>query len=111
MDAPLFPSGSAFNGNAFNANRISSNLYEYRSGSIKNQEKTYFVSLTRWCNENFITKKVGRNLLAKNLLIGQRLYGQWWVCANRECLQQLLDYLNLDELFFDPNGHLGIARS
>ncbi len=59
------------------------------------------MSLTAWCNNNFISKDIGRTLIEKKLLIAQRLYGQWWVCANLECIEELLDYLALDELYFD----------
>ena len=96
MDAPIKPSGSGFNTNQFNGNRIKS--------TITNRQKTFYVSLTKWCDENFITKRVGRTLLAKKLLIGQRLMGQWWVCANPDCIDELLEYLGLEQLFFDaPN--------
>ena len=100
MDAPLLPSGSAFNYNKFNGNRIRSYLLDEE----KKPKTTNYVSLTDWCNNNFITKRIGRTLLTKRLLIGQRLYGQWWVCANLNCLEELLEYLGLEELFFDADN-------
>ena len=104
MNVPLNVSGSAFNGNTLQAHQIKSNLYEYQNQQIINQEKTNYVSLTEWCNRNFISKRIGRNLLAKHLLIGQKLFGQWWVCANQDCLLSLLDYLGVEQLIFDANN-------
>lgn len=91
-----YASGSAFNGNQINSTHPLSRL--------KNREKTNYVSLTDWCKNNFISKNVGRNLIEKKLLIAQRLYGEWWVCANLECMEELLDYLNLDALYFDADN-------
>jgi len=96
MDAPIRPSGSGFNINQFNGNRIKT--------SIENSNRTNYVSLTLWCQNNFISKRLGKTLLAKKLLIGQRLKGKWWVCANPECIEELLDYLGLDQLFFDATN-------
>lgn len=90
-------SGSAFNENKFKGNRIKYNF----SGKTK----INYVSLTQWCRENFISKTKGKDLLKKRLLIGQRLNGQWWVCANKDCLEDLLLYLDLDKLFFDANNN------
>lgn len=104
MDAPLLPSGSAFNGNTLQSNYIKSNLYKYNNQVLVNEEITNYVSLTQWCNGNFISKDIGRTLIAKKLLIAQKLYGQWWVCANQECLQELLDYLGVEQLLFDANN-------
>ena len=88
--------GSAFQDNEINNTHPISHL--------KGREKTNFVSLTQWCAQNFISKKVGRNLIKKKLLIGQRLFGQWWVCANLNCYQELLDYLGIEQLFFDAEN-------
>lgn len=89
-------SGSAFNGNRIQGNRAISHL------SDRNQ--TNYVSLTEWCEKNFITKRVGYSLIQKRLLIGQKLHGQWWVTSNPECLEQLLEYLQVDQLTFDANN-------
>ena len=89
-------SGSAFNQNKFKGYRIKS--------SLSGRNKTNYVSLTEWCEKNFISKDVGRKLLKKKLLIGQRFKGQWWVCANIECMENLLIYFDLPELFFDANN-------
>ena len=89
-------SGSAFQDNEINNTRPISHLSD--------RERTNFVSLTQWCENNFISKRVGRNLIKKKLLIGQRLYGQWWVCANLNCYQELLDSLGLEQLFFDAEN-------
>lgn len=93
-------SGSAFNGNKLNSSHPLTTL------KIKDRDIVHYVSLTIWCNNNFISKKIGRNLIKKKLLIAQRLYGQWWVCANLLCLSQLLDYLGLDKLYFDAPNEL-----
>jgi hypothetical protein len=42
-------------------------------------------------------------LIAKKLLIAQRLYGQWWVRSNPACLEELLNYLGIEQLFFDAS--------
>ncbi|MEO0934207.1 MAG: hypothetical protein AAFY21_10780 [Cyanobacteria bacterium J06641_2] len=96
MDAPIRPSGSAFNNNKFNGNRI--------KGTITGRTVTNYITLTKWCKGNFISKKIGRTLLAKNLLIGIRHKGQWNVCANPDCLEELLDYIGLEELFIDAQN-------
>ena len=91
-------SGSAFNGNKLNSSHPITKL------KIIDRDITQYVSLTRWCKENFISKDIGRTLIKKKLLIAQRLYGKWWVCANLKCLPELLDYLGLAKLYFDaPN--------
>lgn len=105
MDAIQFNSGSAFNGNPLQAKRVKSNLYKEENNQLVDIEKTNYASLTDWCNRNFISKDIAHTLLAKKLLIGQKLYGRWWVCANRECLIELLDYLNIEELFFDAENN------
>lgn len=92
-----YPSGSAFNGNKLNSYRPTTRL--------KDREKTNYVSLTDWCKNNFVTKRVARNLIKKKLLIAQGLHGQWWVSANLECLDELLDYLGLDALYFDADNN------
>lgn len=86
-------SGAAFNRNKFKGNRIKS--------SLNNRNKTYYISLTKWCNGNFISKDIGRNLLKKKLLIGQKYKGQWWVCTDENCKEFLLDYLGLEQLYLD----------
>ena len=96
MNEDLKISGAAFNRNKFKGNRIKS--------SLNDKNKIYYISLTKWCEGNFISKKTGRNLLIKKLLIGQRYKGQWWVCANQDCQEALLDYLKLEQLYLDaPN--------
>lgn len=88
--------GSAFNGNTTQANQPIS--------SIKNRERTNYVSLTEFCQRNFITKRIGYKLIKKKYLIATRKFGQWWVCANPDCQTELLDYLNLDSLYFDADN-------
>lgn len=89
-------SGSAFNGNTIQGSRPFS--------AIPGRERTNYVSFTDWCSGNFITKRIGYQLIKRRLLIGQKLYGQWWVCANPDCLEQLLEYLGVEELLFDANN-------
>jgi hypothetical protein len=89
-------SGAAFNGNTLMGTRPLSQIPE--------KEKTRYVSLTEWCEGNFISKRQGRNLIKKKLLIAQRLYGQWWVCANPHCLDTLLEYLGITKLIFDADN-------
>ena len=91
-----YASGSGFITNNLNFNRPITRL--------KDRERTNYVSLTLWCKENFISKKIGRNLIKKKLLIAQRLYGQWWVCTNPNCLEELLNYLGVEQLNFDANN-------
>lgn len=96
MTRSIYISGSAFQDNDINNSRPLS--------SISNRQKTNYVSLTQWCQENFISKKIGRTLIKRKLLIGQRLWGRWWVCANPDCLDLLLDYLQVEKLLFDADN-------
>ncbi len=96
MSNSIYPSGYAFNGKKLTNYRLIAEL--------KNREYTNYVSLTRWCKENFISKAIGRNLIKKRLLVAQKMHGQWWVCANLQCLDELLNYLGLDELYFDASN-------
>lgn len=98
LEPVRFISGSAFNANRTQGNRAISNLQD--------RNKTNYVSLTEWCRRNFITKRLGDTLISKKLLIGQRLYGEWWVCANLECFEQLLEYLGVEQLIFDADNDL-----
>lgn len=85
--------GSAFCDNSLNATRP--------IGRIKNSNKVVVVSLTQWCSKNFITKRVGRTLIKKKYLVAFRFKGQWWVTANPDCLNELLEYLGIEELAFN----------
>jgi len=91
-------SGSAFNGNSVQANRV--------INRIKTRERTNFVSLANWCDGNFITRRIGYTLIKRKFLIGQKLKGKWWVCANPECLEELLNYIGLEQLLFDADNGL-----
>jgi len=86
-------SGNAFNGDRLMATRIIPHLSD--------TEKTNVVSLTQWCEENFITKNQGRTLLKRKLLVGFRRHHVWWVAANPDCIDELLEYLGVEELAFD----------
>lgn len=91
-------SGAAFNGNTVMATRPLSR--------IPGNEKTSYVSLTEWCRRNFISKKQGTRLIKRKLLIAQRMYGQWWVCANLQCLDDLLEELGVEQLAFDAENQI-----
>lgn len=98
MSKSIYKSGSAFHDNDINNHRPLSR--------IKTRDKTSYVSLTVWCRENHVSKKVGRTLIKRKLLIGQRLLGRWWVCVNPNCYQDLLDYLGIEELLFDADNNI-----
>jgi hypothetical protein len=89
-------SGSAFCGNSTLATRP--------INALKNQNLTNYVSLAQWCAGNFITRRVGYQLIKRKFLIAQKLYGQWWVCSNPDCLEELLNYLNVSALLFDAEN-------
>lgn len=91
-------SGSAFMGNTIQATRP--------INQILDRNRTNYVSLTDFCRENYITKRLGYILIKRKLLIGQRIYGQWWVCSHPDpdCKQALLDYLGIEALLFDAEN-------
>lgn len=91
-------SGSAFNGNTVQGTRPFT--------TIQGKERTNYVSLTDWCKRNSVSKRTGYKLIKLKLLIAQRLYGQWWVSSNPDCLERLLEYLGMEELVFDANNQL-----
>lgn len=86
--------GSAFQNNYLNSTRPLSHLPD--------KQKTNVVSLQLWCDRNFISKNVGRRLIVLKYLIAFRRHGKWWVCANSDCIEQLLEYLGVEQLPFDP---------
>ncbi len=92
--------GSAFNGNTLNTARP--------IGQIKDSKEKHdhlnVVKLTAWCSKNFISRDIGYTLLKLRLLIGFRRHHIWWVAANPNCKDELLEYLNLEELFFDADN-------
>ena len=89
-------SGSAFNGNSLQATRPIT--------SFSQRNKTNYVSLSDWCLGNNITKRVGYILIRRKLLIAQKLWGQWWVTSNPDCIEELLEYLDIEQLFFDVDN-------
>ncbi len=99
----MYQSGSAFVDNDINNFRPLSVAVDFYG---EKKPTTKFVTLTEWCAKNFISKKVGRTLIKKKLLIAQRLGGQWNVCANCEehCYQLLLEYLGVEQLMFDADN-------
>ena len=88
--------GSAFVDNSINNTRPLS--------SLPGKEKTNVVKLSDWCKNNFISTDTGYTLLKKKLLVGFRRHRVWWVCANQTCLNELLDYLGIEQLAFDPEN-------
>jgi hypothetical protein len=103
MTRSLLPSGSAFIDNDINNTRP---LSVGKNQTGENLEKTNFVTFTAWCEGNFISKKVGVNLIKRKLLIAIRYGGKWYVAANceKECYQQLLDYLGVEKLLYDADN-------
>lgn len=87
-------SGSAYYNNYLNSTRPRAHL--------ANRQRTNVVSLSQWCAQNFISKRIGRKLIVKKYLIAFRRHGQWWVCANPDCLNELIEYLGIEQLAFDP---------
>lgn len=71
---------------------------------IKDRHVTRYVSLSEFCARNFITRDTGYKLIRLKLLIGWRQKGRWWVCSNPDCIEQLLEYLGVDELLFDADN-------
>lgn len=92
-------SGSGFHIHEINGSRPMTRLLDRDDRQLTN-----YVLLGEWCAQNFITKKIGYGLIKRKLLIAQRFYGRWYVCANLGCLEQLLEYLGIEQLFFDANN-------
>ncbi len=89
-------SGSAFQDNSINNYRPISH--------IKNRDNTKVVSLAEWCQQNFVSRDIGYTLIKQKLLIGFRRHGYWWVAANPACYEELLEYLGLEQLYFDADN-------
>lgn len=88
--------GSAFRGIGLNNNRPLSRLND--------RDRVKVVSLSDWCRGNFISKRTGRELIKRKLLIGFRRHHIWWVTVNSECLSELLNYLGMEQLLFDADN-------
>lgn len=88
--------GSAFRGVGLNNNRPLSRLND--------RDNIKVVSLTDWCNGNFISKRSGQKLIKRKLLIGFRRHHVWWVTSNPDCIDELLDYLGIEQLLFDAEN-------
>lgn len=99
----LIRSGSAFNGVGINRFKVISTRYKLDRPRCY-CEKTNYVSFTDFCKYNFITKEIGRTLIIKKYLICQRLFGKLWVCVNKPYKQELLDYLNIEQIFYDAHN-------
>ncbi len=93
IEPTIINGGSAFCGNRLNATRP--------IGRINNSTRVKVVSLSEWCQKNFISKRIGRALIKRKLLIAFRFKGQWWVTANPDCIEQLIEYLGVEKLAFD----------
>ena len=85
--------GSAFMGNSTQAHRPLSRL--------STQNYLAVVTLRQWCEGNFITRRIGYKLIKLKYLIAFRRHGQWWVTANPDCIEQLLEVLGQEKLLFD----------
>ena len=72
--------------------------------SYPERDRTNVVSLSEWCEKNFISKRIGRKLIERKYLIGFRRHHVWWVCANPDCIDQLLEYLGVERLAFDADN-------
>ena len=95
-------SGNAFIGDHLMGSHVIPHLY--------NLEKMNVVPLSEWCEKNFITKNQGRTLLRRKLLVGFRRHHDWYVAANLYCIEQLLEYLGMEELAFDANNVLFVSN-
>ena len=91
--------GSAFCGNTIISTRPLARLPNLAIDKVR------VVSLGDWCRYNFITKRVGRTLIKRKLLIGFRFGGQWWVTSNPSCIDELLEYLGVEKLLFDADNN------
>lgn len=89
-------SGNAFQGSNIMTTRPLSHL--------PNIDSTNVVSLSEWCEKNFISKNQGRTLIKRKLLIAFRRHHVWWVAANPDCIEELLEYLGVEKLAFDANN-------
>lgn len=89
--------GSAFRGNTRQAKRP--------LAALPDRDRTDVVRLADFCEGNFISRYQGYRAIEKRLLIGFRRYGNWWVRSNPECIEELLNYLGLDELLFDASTY------
>ena len=89
-------SGSAFQDHSINNRRPKS--------ALSDRDNTKVVPLSEWCRQNFISVDIGYTLIKLKLLIGFRRHHVWWVCANPACIEQLLDYLGLEQLYFDADN-------
>ena len=96
-DEPLVKrGGSAFCGNCLQG--------RYPVGNFSDRDNIKVVSLTEWCAKNFITKRIGRKLIALRYLLGFRRHRVWWVAANPDCEEELLEYLGVEQLLFEADN-------
>lgn len=89
-------SGSACYGNTLNSTRP--------IAFIEDKDKINVVKLSKWCSENFISARIGYRLIKLKYLLAFRRHHVWWVAANPACMEQLLEYLGLEELYFDADN-------
>ncbi len=88
--------GAAFNGNRLMSTRPKSQLIRDSNGNLL--KCTKYISLSNFCRLNFVTKRTASSALAKKYLVGIRYKGQWWVAVDFECLEDLKDYLGLEDV-------------
>ena len=89
-------SGSAFQDHSINNRRPKS--------ALSDRDNTKVVPLSEWCRQNFISVDIGYTLIKLKLLIGFRRHHIWWVCANLNCMEDLLDYLGVESLNYDADN-------
>lgn len=87
-----------FNGAAFVGNR---RMGTRPLSRIDEQDYVNVISLKEFCDRNFISRDTGYRLIELKLLIAFRRHNYWWIASNSDCLSQLLEYLGVEELFFD----------
>lgn len=85
--------GSAFNGSLIQGT--------HPLTRIDRRDYVNVVSLALWCKRNFITRDIGYQLIKRKYLIAFRRHGQYWVCTNPKCINELLEFLGIEQLFFD----------
>lgn len=90
--------GAAFNGNHLMANRPKSQLIRDSNGNPL--KCTKYICLSDFCRLNYVTKRSCRSAIAKKYLIAIRYRGQWWVAIDPNCIDELKDYLGLEEIIF-----------
>jgi hypothetical protein len=85
------------NGSAFNGNRRMS--FRPRS-TMDDRNFTQLIRLTDFCRLNHVSKWMAYRAIEKKLVIALKYRGQWWLDRDYNCLEELQEYLGVDELIF-----------